>query len=70
MSETITRSQFERQIPAARRRIVRDGIGIVDDPPAPRVVLKEGEISRLDFDAMSQADRRRVVADRMKVVDL
>jgi hypothetical protein len=68
---TIMRSEFAALEPRKQMKIAREReLTIVDDPPPAPVILQDGDISRLDFDALCQSDRLAVIKSKQRIVDV
>jgi hypothetical protein len=64
----MTRSAFLQMSPRDMSIFARGGMTPDEDVPAP-VVLREGELSRKDFDALSQSEQY-AAARKFKIVDV
>jgi hypothetical protein len=66
----VTRSQLAAMTPISARSVALNPLNqIIDDPPPPPVRVQAGEISRREWDALSQVDRLATIQSGTRVVD-
>jgi hypothetical protein len=66
--ETVLRSEWVGLPEAEKRRLLREGGKVVNDPPREPEPIPEGAITRAYFDKLSPAEKRNAIKLGQRVV--